>query len=103
VTTSKSGKNKLFGHFSTVWDVETFKCIISLDTGKSINLSKLNQQPNWDNLIMSDLLILGSEDGIIRVFIKPREFVTPSMTALDSAFHQEVYNKVKFIFENIKE
>lgn len=92
--TSKCSKSKLFGHYSTVWDIETMKCLISLNTGKVADLSTQTASPDWDNLIMGDLLMLGSEDGFIRVFLRPREFATKSMVALDSAFHQEVYNKV---------
>ena len=73
------------------------KCLICLESGKSLDLAKASSTPEWDNLIMADLLILGSEDGLIRVFLRPREFASPSMLALDSAFHQDVYNKVGLI------
>ena len=92
--TSKKEKQKLFGHFSTVWDVETMKCLISLETGRAFDLSKEESNPNWDDLIMVDLLILGSEDGVIRLFAKPKEFASSDMLALNTAFEQEVYNKV---------
>ena len=94
VSSSKKHKQKLFGHFSTVWDVETMKCLISLESGRALDLSKQESEPNWDDLIMVDLLILGSEDGFIRVFTKPKEFATSEMLALNTAFEQEVYNKV---------
>lgn len=73
------------------------KCLICLESGRALDLAKVTTQPDWDNLIMADLLILGSEDGLIRVFLRPREFATPNMLALDSAFHQDVYNKVASI------
>lgn len=70
------------------------KCLICLESGRSLDLSKASTRPDWDNLIMTDLVLLGSEDGIIRVFMRPREFASPTILALDSAFHQDVYNKV---------
>jgi hypothetical protein len=71
--------------------------MICLDSGQAVDLSKATEQPNWDSLITMDLLILGSEDGIIRVFMRPREFGTPTMHALNTAFEEEVYNKVRVV------
>lgn len=94
ITSSKSGKTKLFGHCSTVWSIETLKCVVSLDSGRAVDMAEQKGKPNWNGLISADVLALGSEDGLIRVFLRPREFANSKMLALDSAFHQEVYNKV---------
>ena len=68
--------------------------MISLSSGKCVDLSSLSSAPDWTDLIMVDLLIVGSEDGMIRIFVQPKEFCTSTMKALNVNFQQEVYNKV---------
>ena len=92
--TTKHTRSNAFGHFSTVWAVETVKVAVNLNDGKPMDLTLYDTMMDWDQIIMINFLILGSEDGAIRVFMEPRDFATQNMKTMDLAFHEEVYNKV---------
>lgn len=90
-------KSKCLGHFSTVWDIETVKCLIDFSTGKVVSADQVTSDSQWDDIVSLDIIILASEDGFIRMFMKPKELANKTMKHLHSVFEKEVYDKVSSI------